>query len=194
MESLIAAVVGIGLAASCGFRIFAPMLVVSAANMAGYLEVAESFRWIGTWPAFIAFAVAAVVEIGAFYIPWLDHLLDTIASPIAIVAGAILFAAVTFELDPFLRWSLALIAGGGAAAVVQGGTVVTRVASTSTTGGLANFVLSTLETISGFLFSALAIIVPILAFILLLMLIATMYYIGRRVLEKLPLWSSRAAR
>jgi hypothetical protein len=185
MDVALAVIVGIGLAASCGFRIFVPLLVVSGSTLAGYLEVAEGFSWIGTWPAVIAFAVAAVIEIGAFYIPWLDNVLDTLASPIAVIAGAVLFAAVAVDLDPFLRWSLAIIAGGGSAALVQGGTVVTRAAFTGTTGGLANFILSTFETVAGFFFSLMSIVVPIVTLILLTVFIAAMYYVGRRTVQRL---------
>jgi len=127
MDSALAVIVGIGLAASCGFRVFAPLLVCSVAANAGYLELAEGFQWIGTWAAFAAFAVAATVEVAAYYVPWLDNLLDTIASPAGMIAGVILFAASVTDLDPLLHWSLAVIAGGGAAGIVQGGTVVTRV-------------------------------------------------------------------
>jgi hypothetical protein len=183
MDAALAVIIGIGLAASCGFRVFVPMLVVSGAAHAGYLNIAEGFSWIGTWPAFIAFAVAAVVEIGAFYIPWLDNLLDTIASPVAVVAGVVLFAAVAVDLDPFLRWSLAIIAGGGSAAIVQGGTVLTRAASTGTTAGLANFVISTFETVAGFVVSVLAIFVPVITIVLLVVLVGMMYYAGGRVLK-----------
>jgi hypothetical protein len=185
MDAALAIIVGVGLAASCGFRIFVPLLVVSGAAHSGYLDLVESFSWIGTWPAFIAFAVAAIIEIGAFYIPWLDNLLDTIASPIAVIAGAILFAAVAVDLDPFLRWSLAIIAGGGSAALVQGGTVVARAASTGTTAGLANFVVSTFETTAGIFFSVTAIIVPVLTLILLATLVAAMYMFGRRAFRQL---------
>jgi len=185
MESMLAAVVGIGLAASCGFRVFVPMLVFSAAANVGYLEVAEGFDWIGTWTAFAAFTVAAAIEITAYYVPWLDNLLDTIASPVGVIAGVVLFAASVIDLDPFLRWSLAIIAGGGSAAIVQGGTVVTRTVSTATTGGLANFAVSTLETVTSFFFSVISIVVPILALILLLAVIGGMYYVGRKVIRNL---------
>ena len=174
VDSLLAVMVGIGLAASCGFRVFVPMLVVSAAVNTGYLTVAESFQWLGTPAALVAFAVAALVESGAYYIPWLDNLLDTIASPMAVVAGVMLFAASVVDLDPLLRWSLAIIAGGGSAAIVQGGTVASRLASTTTTGGLANFVISTIETIAGVLFSVLSIAVPVLALVLLVSAIGVM--------------------
>jgi hypothetical protein len=136
MDSALAVIVGIGLAASCGFRVFVPLLVCSVAANAGYLELAEGFQWIGTWAAFAAFAVAATVEVAAYYVPWLDNLLDTIASPAGMIAGVILFAASVTDLDPLLHWSLALIAGGGAAGIVQGGTVVTRVAYTTSNGGV----------------------------------------------------------
>jgi hypothetical protein len=185
MESVLAVIVGVGLAASCGFRVFIPLLVTSAAAMAGYLELAEGFEWIGTWTAFAAFAVAALLEIAAYYIPWLDNLLDTIASPMGVVAGVILFAASVTELDPFLHWSLAIIAGGGSAGIVQGGTVVTRAVSTTTTGGLANFAVSTLETVAGFIFSVMSIVVPLLALVILLAVIGCMYYFGRQVVRKL---------
>jgi hypothetical protein len=185
MESILAVIVGVGLAASCGFRVFVPFLVASIATQAGYLDVAQGFDWLGTWPATIAFAAAAVIEIAAFYIPWLDNLLDTIASPAAVIAGAVLFAAVAVDLDPFLKWTLAIIAGGGSAAIVQGGTVLTRAASTSTTAGLANFAINTIETAAGFAFSFMSLVVPILALVLLVLLIAGMYYSGRTALRRL---------
>jgi hypothetical protein len=185
MESLLAVIVGIGLAASCGFRVFVPMLVASGAAYSGYLDVAHGFEWIGSWPALVGFAVAAGVEIVAFYIPWIDHVLDMIASPVAIAAGVILSAATMVDFDPFLQWSLAIIAGGGSAAIAQGATVITRAASTMTTGGLANFVISTFETLAGFFFSVLAIVVPIIALILLIAVVGWMYYVGRKVLGKL---------
>jgi hypothetical protein len=185
MDSLLAVILGIGLAASCGFRVFVPLLVASAAARAGYLPLSDGLDWIGSWPALIAFAVAALVEIGAFYVPWLDNLLDAIASPIALVAGTILFAAVVVDLDPFLQWSLAIIAGGGSAAAVQGATILTRAASTGTTAGLANFILSTLETAASLFFAVMAIIVPVVTLVLLTALIATMYYLARGVVRKI---------
>ncbi len=192
MEALLAALVGVGLAASCGFRVFVPLLVVSAAAQGGYLALAPGFDWLGTWTALLAFAVAAVLESLAYYIPWLDNLLDTIASPLAVVAGILLFAASMTEMDPFLKWSLAIIAGGGSAAIVQGGTVLTRAASTTTTGGLANFVFSTLETIAGFFFSMMSVIVPVLAIGLLIGIVGGMYYVGRKVMRSLLFRNDRS--
>jgi hypothetical protein len=185
MESLLAVILGIGLAASCGFRVFAPLLVVSLAAGSGYLKLGEGFAWIGAWPALLAFSLATVIEIAAYYVPWLDNLLDTVASPAAVVAGTVLFAAVVVDFDPFLQWSLAIIAGGGSAGIVQGGTVVARVASTTATGGAANVLINTLESLAGLVFSILSLVVPVLALLLLIAVVGGLYYLGRRVLRKL---------
>ena len=183
METLFSVLVGIGLAASSGFRVFVPMLVASAAVMAGYLEPAEGFQWLGTWSAFAAFAFAALIEVAAYYIPWLDNLLDTIASPLGVIAGVLLFAASATQLDPFWQWSLAIIGGGGSAGIVQGGTVLARAVSTATTGGLANFVVSTVETVAGFIFSVLSIVIPVLALVLMFGVVGVMYYFGRHAVR-----------
>ena len=191
MENVLAVVVGIGLAASCGFRVFVPMLMAGVAIRAGYLNAAEGFVWLGSWPALMAFTVATAAEIGAYYIPWLDNALDAIASPLAVVAGIVLFAATMGDFDPLLQWSLAIIAGGGSAAVVQGGTVLTRAASTTTSGGVVNFAFTTLESAAGLVISGLSLIAPVLAFVLLLIIVIAMYYAGRIVIRRV--FSNRAS-
>src|SRR5262245_3826330 len=77
MEIFLSICLGIGLSAACGFRVFVPLLCLSIAAKAGYVHLTPSFAWIGTLPAIIAFGVATVLEIGAYYIPWLDNVLDS---------------------------------------------------------------------------------------------------------------------
>jgi len=162
-EAVLSVMLGIGLAAACGFRIFVPLLVMSIAAAAGHLQLSEGFAWIGTWPALIAFAVATTLEIAAYYIPWLDNLLDTVATPAAVVAGVIVVAACVTDMSPYLKWTLAVIAGGGAAGAVQALTVTGRAASTATTGGAANPVVSTVEAGSAAALSTVSVLVPVLA-------------------------------
>ena len=92
------------------------------------------------------------------YIPWIDNLLDSVASPAAIIAGTLITASFITGMDPWLQWLLALIAGGGMAGAVQATTVVTRASSTVTTGGLGNPIVSSVETSGAFLGSALSIL------------------------------------
>src|SRR6476659_4001754 len=129
---------GIGLAAATGFRLFLPLLVLSAAAYTGHVSLNESFAWLGTPAAMIMLGTAAIVEIAAFYIPGVDNLLDTLATPGAVVAGTIASAATMTDLPPMLKWTTAVIAGGGVAGVTQGLTAMLRAKSTVLTGGLGN--------------------------------------------------------
>jgi hypothetical protein len=144
------------------------MLVMGIAVRAGQLELTEGWHWLGSWAALVAFSIASVVEIAAYYVPWVDNALDTIHTPAAVVAGIIATAACVSEMHPLLQWSTAIIAGGGAAAAVQGTTVLVRGTSTATTGGVGNVVVSTVELAMSFVMSVLAVVVPILAVIVVL--------------------------
>jgi hypothetical protein len=168
METLLAIFVGIGLAAACGFRIFVPLLVMSVASLSGQITLSPEFDWIGTYPALAAFAIATIFEIAAYYIPWVDNLLDTVAVPAATVAGTIVMASAVSDMSPFLKWGLAVIVGGGVAGTVQGFMSITRIASTATTGGLGNSVVSTAEAGGSLVMSILALTVPVVAAILVL--------------------------
>ena len=121
---------GIGLAAATGLRLFVPMLVASAAAYTGHLPLSENFAWLATLPALILLGVAAAVEILAYYIPGVDNLLDTLATPLAFVAGTIVAAAVMTDLPPMVKWAAAVIAGGGIAGLTQSVTTVVRAKST----------------------------------------------------------------
>ncbi len=114
MEYLLLALLGIALAVACGFRVFIPLLVVSIASYSGYIELAPNFSWVASLPALIIFAVATILEIVAYYVPWLDNLLDTIATPASIIAGILVSASFITGMHPLLKWTLAVIAGGGA--------------------------------------------------------------------------------
>lgn len=181
MELTLSILAGIGLAAACGFRVFVPLLVISIASLSGHLSLAPGFEWIGTNYALAAFAVASVLEILAYYVPWLDNLLDTIATPAAVIAGTIVAASVVGHVSPFLRWTLAVIVGGGVAGAVQGATVAIRGTSSLTTGGAANPLVSTGELTGSILTSVLAVAVPVIAAALVALLCLLIARTVRRV-------------
>jgi hypothetical protein len=170
-EILLTILMGIGLSAASGFRIFIPFLVISIASLTGNLTLADSFSWIGTYAALIAFGVATILEIAGYYIPWVDNILDTITSPMAVIAGVILMASVVTDISPLFKWTLAIIAGGGIAGTIQALTGVTRIASSVTTGGLGNPAVSTVESGSSLTLSAFAIFIPVIAAIVVIVLL-----------------------
>ncbi len=170
-ELLLTILMGIGLSAASGFRIFVPFLIISIASLTGNLTLADSFSWIGTVPALITFSIATILEITGYYIPWVDNVLDTIASPAAVVAGIILMASVVLGISPLFKWTLAIIAGGGIAATIQALTGVTRVTSTATTAGLGNPVLSSVELGSSVILGVIAVFIPVIAAIVVVLLL-----------------------
>lgn len=162
MEVLNSVALGICLSAACGFRVFAPLLVLSAAGLSGHFTPAENLAWISSWPALTLFGTATFVEIFAYYIPWADNALDAIATPAALIAGALAAASVFGDLPPVLQWFLAAVAGGGSAGLVQAGTVMLRGTSSVATGGTGNFAVATLENTLSLVTAVLALIVPMI--------------------------------
>ena len=169
--------IGVALSATCGFRVFVPLLAVNIGTRAldadgqPLIELAGGFDWLSSDIALVVFLVATLFEIGGYYIPWVDNLLDTIASPASIVAGTVITASFVTGMDPWLQWLLGVIAGGGAAGAVQATTVVARAGSTVTTGGLGNPIVASVETSGAFLGAALSIVAvkfAIVVFVLLL--------------------------
>ena len=172
METVLSICLGVGLSAACGFRVFVPLLVMSIASLSGHLALAQGFQWIGTYPALIAFSVATCLEVAGYYVPFVDHLLDLLATPSAIVAGIIITASVITEISPLLKWALAIIAGGGAAGIVQGSTVLVRGVSTATTAGFGNPIVATFELAGAVVTSILALTAPFAVAALLVALLA----------------------
>jgi len=171
MQYIISLLIGISLSATSGFRLFVPMLVISYASLTGLLELSPAFEWIGTYPALAVFAVATLLELTAYFIPYVDNLLSTAAVPVSILAGTIITASVMVDLPPMLTWTLAIVTGGGAA---LGGSTLSSLlhsGSTVTTGGTANPLLSLAETVISVILSVLAVLVPLLAFLLLALLV-----------------------
>jgi hypothetical protein len=180
LELVLSVCLGVGLAAACGFRVFVPLLGISTAALAGHVDLASGFDWVGTWPALACFLTATILEIAAYYVPWIDNALDSIATPAAVVAGTIVAASVISDMSPLMQWTLAVIAGGGTAGLIQTSTVALRGASTVTTGGTANFLVATAELIASVCTTILAILLPIFCVGLLLLVGGLLLFRTRR--------------
>lgn len=167
MELFLSLLMGIGLSAASGFKLFVPLLIISGASLSGNLVLSSGFDWIGTYPAFIIFLTATILEIAAYFIPGIDNLLDTLEGPAAFVAGTILTAAFIGEMSPYLRIILSIIAGGGTASAVQFSTATARGGSTLTTGGTANPFLNIIEVILSTIIAIFSLLYPILVIVFL---------------------------
>ena len=152
VQILLSLSLGLGLAAACGFRVFIPPLMMGVGSRLDLYKLEGSFVWVDDTWAIAIFAVATLLEIGGYFIPWIDNLLDAVATPAAIIGGIfVTSASLEGELDSSAQWTLSVIAGGSVSGVIQLGTVATRAISTGTTGGLANPIISLLEAVASIL-------------------------------------------
>lgn len=189
METVASVLIGIGLSATCGFRIFVPLLVMSIAGQLNLLELSPAFAWIESVPALIAFGVATVLELLAYLIPLVDNALNAVTIPLTVVAGTVITAAVILDLNPFLTWTLAVIVGGGASLAGSAASNLLHGGSTAATGGAANPVLSAVESVFSAIMSVLSVLVPVLAVILL----ALAAIFGYRLLKNMGIFRRKTA-
>lgn len=177
---------GIALSACAGFRVFVPMLAASIAGHFGVIDLPADMNWLGNWPAMISLGTAAVAEIGAYYIPFIDNLLDTIAAPLSVAAGTVLASSILpiANQEPLIRWGIALLAGGSAAGTIQLGTGLLRLFSSKATVGTGNFVVSTTENAAAVSGSLLSFLIPVVVALLVIVLVIWILVKGIKQVRK----------
>lgn len=186
VDAVLSLGVGLGLAAAAGLRVFLPLLLLGVGARLGWVGLSDGFQWLESGWTLGALASAAFLEIAAYHVPWVDHLLDLVAAPAAVVAGVLLTAAAATDLPPAIRWAAAIIAGGGTAGAVQGLTSLARIASTATTGGLGSPLIATIEWIGSLLASIVAIFLPAVALAIVVAVVLLAVRMGRRLLRRAP--------
>lgn len=183
-ETILSIFLGVGLAAAAGFRVFVPLFVMSLAAHFQVIPLQENWQWVGGTTALVILGIATLVEIFAYFIPFVDNLLDTIAIPLGGISGTLVMASTLVDVSPVMSWVLAIIAGGGTATAINSATATTRVASTTTTGGIANPVLAGIETTSATVLSVLAIFLPIVAVVIVLFILVKGFKLIKNLISK----------
>jgi hypothetical protein len=183
-ETILSIFLGVGLAAAAGFRVFVPLFVMSLAAHFQVIPLQENWQWVGGTTALVILGIATLVEIFAYFIPFVDNLLDTIAIPLAAISGTLVMASTLVDVSPVMSWVLAIIAGGGTATAINSATATTRVASTTTTGGIANPVLAGVETTSASVLSVLAIFLPIVAVVIVVFIFVKGFKLIKNLISK----------
>ncbi|GAB3715276.1 hypothetical protein GCM10027592_55710 [Spirosoma flavus] len=191
IEWFVSACIGVGLAACCGFRVFVPLLIASIATKLGIIGTVSGYEWINGWPVLLGLSVATIFELGAYYIPWLDNLLDAIATPASIIAGTLLSTSFLHIDDDVLRWGLGLMLGGSSAGIIQAGTSLLRLGSTATTGGTANPVIATGENVASVGLSLFTIFLPLIAIVL---IFVVLFFVLSRLIAKRKIWFSKPSK
>lgn len=180
-ETIISICLGIGLAASTGFRVFLPLFALSLASYFSLWDLNESWQWIGSLTAVITLGAATLLEILAYYIPFVDNLLDTIAIPLATIAGTAVMVSTIVDLSPVFTWALAIIAGGGTAAAIKTASGATRLSSSVSTAGVGNPLVSTVETVTSTIMTAFSLFLPLVGFLLVIVVFYLIFKVYKKI-------------
>jgi uncharacterized membrane protein len=175
---------GAGLSTLSGLRAFLPLAL---AGLLARTEVlgdtfdldGSSFAFLESSWAIVIFATIALLELTADKVPLLDTAQDLLATPLRVLAGAVLFGAALADQQTAVVVA-GLVGGGviaGAAHAVKG---VIRPGATIATGGAVNPFLSLFEDVAAALGTVILILLPILGALLLLFLLLLIFGIGRR--------------
>jgi hypothetical protein len=181
---------GIALSATAGFRVFVPMLAAAVAGHFNIMHLPADMAWLSSWTSIICFATASIAEIGAYYIPFIDNLLDTISTPLSVATGTLLAFSIlpVSSQEPIVRWGLAFLAGGSTAGTIQLGTGLLRLLSSKTTVGTGNVVVASTENVAAISSSLLSFVIPVILALLLLVLCSWIVIkLFKRIIPRRPL-------
>lgn len=168
MDTLWPVTLGLSLSVCAGFRAILPLFLLALGHRLapGWVPLGESFDWLASTPALGALAAAVIAEVLADKIPALDSVFDALQTPVRTCAGAFIVMAPFTDAPPWALAILALIGGAGAFAT-HGAKSTLRAASTVTTGGLANPIISLVEDLMVVVLAVLAMILAPLALLVL---------------------------
>jgi hypothetical protein len=175
-----------GLSTAAGLNAYIPLLVVGLLDRyTNLINLSAPYDTISNPWVLLVIAVLALIDLVGDKIPAVDHVFHAAGVVINPVAGAILFMATTGsagDVNPVFAAICGLLLAG----VTHGARATIRPIATATTAGFANPVVSTVEDVTSFTISLLAILVPVLAVILIIAFAVAVFLFVRR------LWPKRA--
>ena len=179
---------GLALAACAGLRLFMPFLFLSVMARYAHTPTPEMLSWVGTDVGFFTLLSATILESLGDKVPMVDHVLDSVQTLIKPIAGMMLPVALLNDASPVAAWTLGIAAGAPLALGVHATKAGTRVASTATTAGTANPIVSFFEDALAAVILVLTAIAPIIAALAVLAL--AIFVI--RSYRRLRLWAGRS--
>jgi uncharacterized membrane protein len=176
-----AVLTGLGLSPSAGLNAYIPLLIFALADrFTDRVTLDNPYDFISSTPGILIIMILLTIELVADKIPGVDHANDLIQSAVRPAAGAFLMMASTSH-DDSLNPVISMIIGLFLAGTVHGVKATARPAITISTGGLGNPVISMIEDGISAVTSIFAIIAPIIAIFLLLLLGIFLWWMYRKV-------------
>lgn len=192
-----AVLLGLSLAASTGLNTFLPLFLLAGAAHFQLFNANHllngNFAWIASGGALTALGLATAVEVVGDKIPTVDHALDVFGTLARPLVGTFAAAAVFTQADPAMAALAGLVVGAPIAFGFHTAKAGTRAASSATTLGVGNPVLSTLEDIVATILVFVGLVAPWLVPVLLIGAFWVMWRLYRRLSTQWPFKRARAS-
>ena len=185
-EAAIGLMTALGLSTATGLNAYLPLLILGGlARWTDLITLDAPYDTLAEPGVMLAIGVIAIVDFVGDKVPALDSVLHAIGLVVAPVAGALVALAATGNdvVDP----AVAVVIGVAAAGATHGARSIVRPASTAFTGGAGNPVLSLGEDTISTVLAFSAVIVPVVAFLMVVVLAWLLFWGVRRA------WRSRSA-
>jgi hypothetical protein len=171
-----------GLGIGAGINSYATLLVFGALSRwrPGMFH-GELSDFFASTPVLITVGALYALEFLADKVPTIDHVWDAVHTFIRPVAGALVAWGAASHQVPKGVLIMATIIGGGAALTSHAAKATIRAASTVTTAGTANPVLSVIEDLFAFVNAVIAVMFPWLVLLMLIAAALILFAIVKRV-------------
>ena len=161
-----------GLGIGAGVNAYATLLVFGfLARWQPSMFHDDLAKFFASTPVLIVVGVLYLIEFVADKIPTIDHIWDVVHTFIRPAAGALVAWAAVSNQIPRGAVIVATIIAGGAALGAHATKATVRGASTVTTGGLANPILSVIEDVFAFATAIVAVLLPWLVLVAIVLLV-----------------------
>jgi len=160
----------IGLGASSGLNAWIPLLGLGLAQRFGVVDLSSRYAQLGSTWALAVLGVLFLIDLIGDKIVIIDHVLHVFGLVVAPVSGAIVFSAQD-ELLSNSQPVLAAAAGIALGGTMHAGRSALRPVVSASTGGIGNPVVSLLEDMMAVVMVFLAILVPVISFVVLIALV-----------------------
>ena len=161
MDLYLKILIGLGLSAASGFRLFVPFAILSIFSISGIYNTTSTPYIFSSDLFLVIFIILSVSEVLLFYNPWIDNMLDLISTPASIFSGIIITYFVLYDTEIYLRLLISVILGGLVSLNVQLLTVKARSSTSIFSKGNGNQIVSTIENISSIFISILVLKFPL---------------------------------
>jgi hypothetical protein len=168
-----------GLAGAAGLNAWLPLFAGALLDRLDVVDLAGPFDQFSTDVGLAVLATLLVLDFVGDKVPAVDHALHAAGSVIAPASGAALFTGeVQTETD--IPTVASIVAGAATAGAVHLLRAAVRAASTVATAGVANPFVSLAEDGSSAALTAISFVLPVLAFLLFVALVAGLFVLWRR--------------